>query len=1017
MELQEAKRGASEKKLQHVLSSTCVYDLPDLAWTEPACVFRGHLPTSQLPAKKSGQSMTNKLAAQQGTRHSELQVDTGPESLTAWSTVVSVGSASFGGTSLGASMVQQSVPRRLPAFNLAYEENFKELVKEDGKTNLPQLSPVTSLTLNSLQLQSVGESLSLTLRSLPKMLSALLVSLIQYPNLCFQLQSLQQQELARSAWATASLQQKELAQATASLQQKELAQSTDSLQQKELAKSTTESLKQKELVKSTAKSLQLSPTRARELQPTTAQLCSSAANSFESVQQKELANFAWLKSFPPCPTRAFQLQSFQLITVQLCFPNQLSVDQLDALQESFAGAFQKPAGFSASAFQDPGTAATATAAAFCTAAACKASRLGASKSASTTTPTMTTTTTTTPRKPSFHQKWAQKHLAPQPGSFISNFQGELQQSTSAASTRSRQEIEELEEQQMLAKHLAELVQIQEHHRRQFGEQLKKVQDQLRKQNIIATNFDKHNSFTKRAQELEKYCEELTKIDRRQKSKMHRQLSELQLPKLDHQLSKNSADELTTNNDNENELVHYNLRSPLQQQLPTVTFKKKKEQLDNLQNAANFYSAASKTKLQSRLGGQLHLQDADSALGGQLIRPSQRASTGAAQEYTGISLADSFRSRIDNLNFHIRSLDPMTFHIRSLDPMTFHVRSLDPMSFHIRSFDNSSLSTKALDSNNFSDTSFEEETFRQAISQKAAWQKRASDRQLLRQQLRRRDLQNGNFDQSSLEEETFEESSFDQSSLEEETFSKAPSKKAAWHQRPSERPLQEEQLDRRDLQQDSFQDSSLTEEPFSKTTSQKAAWQKRASDRQLLRQQLGRRELQQGNFRDSSLEESSFEQSSFEDSSLQEETFSTAASKKAASERHFASAWQTGAWQLSLAELQTRTLTPELSQLERTALHTELAELERPALTTELAQLQPSSLEASFPLGGGSFKTSPRRGGVLRACLPPAYLDLELDTKSLTPPSWLKLRPLEKFALQLSKIGLAHQNRTIAIASA
>ena len=268
------------------------------------------------------------------------------------------------------------------------------------------------------------------------------------------------------------------------------------------------------------------------------------------------------------------------------------------------------------------------------------------------------------------------------------------------------------------------------------------------------------------------------------------------------------------NEKKNELVHYNFRSQLQQQLPTVTFKKKKEQLDNLQNAANFYSAVSKTKLQSRLGGQL-LQDADSALRGQLIRPLQRASTGACQEYP-FSLADSFRSRIEH--------------------------------------------------------------------------------QLSKEQLRRRDLQTGNFSNSSLAEET-----------------------------------------------------------FNKTTSQTAAWQKRASDKQLLQQQLGRRELEKGNFRDSSLEE---------------ETFSAAASKKTAWKRHFAfPVWQTGAWQLSLAELQTRTLTPELSQLERTALHTELAELKRPALQTELEKLQPSSLEASFPLGGGSFKTSPRRGGVLSSSLP------------------------------------------------
>ena len=85
--------------------------------------------------------------------------------------------------------------------------------------------------------------------------------------------------------------------------------------------------------------------------------------------------------------------------------------------------------------------------------------------------------------------------------------------------------------------------------------------------------------------------------------------------------------------------------------------------------------------------------------------------------------------------------------------------------------------------------------------------------------------------------------------------------------------------------------------------------------------------------------------------------------------------------------QRRTSTPELAQLERTALHTELAELERPALTTELAQLQPSSLEASFPLGGGSFNTSPRRGGVLSSSLPSSSLTLtqELDAW----PTWLK----------------------------
>ena len=58
-ELEEAKG----QELIHALSSACVYDLPDLAWKDPACVFRGHLSQSQLSARNSGQQMTHKLAA------------------------------------------------------------------------------------------------------------------------------------------------------------------------------------------------------------------------------------------------------------------------------------------------------------------------------------------------------------------------------------------------------------------------------------------------------------------------------------------------------------------------------------------------------------------------------------------------------------------------------------------------------------------------------------------------------------------------------------------------------------------------------------------------------------------------------------------------------------------------------------------------------------------------------------------------------------------------------------------
>ena len=527
----------------------------------------------------------------------------------------------------------------------------------------------------------------------------------------------------------------------------------------------------------------------------------------------------------------------------------------------------------AAAFCSP--AATATASASSIASSLRPSRPRASRSPS------TTTTTTTTTKPSFIKLWAQrKSLAPQQGSFQGEFQQLFKESAFAASTRRRRT-------------------------RNFSNQ--RVEE-----------VEENNNFTTMAHELEKYCTELTKVIDEEKSKMQRQLSNLEL-------SNNIDNELTTNNDNDNELpkefcsfriaayslcfnaVHYNFvrisfstkfvhyklrneneknnelkknfdtksyifRSQLQQQLPTV--KKKKEQLDNLQNAANFYSAASKTKLQSRLGVQLQLQDADSSLGGQLIRPFQKASTEAFQEYTGISLADSFRSRID--------------------------------------------------------------------------------KQLIRQP-----------------------------------------------------------LDRRDLQQDSFQDSSLTEETFRQATSQPAAWQKRALDRQLLRKQLGKRDLHKGNFRNSSLED---------------ETFSTAASKKAAWKRHFAlatlqrTAWQRhfavaasqrAGWQLSLeqpsfqtrtsrtepSELQGRPSTTELSELERTALHTELSELQtstfqesslelsfgEPSFTALTAQL--CFREASFLLGGGRFRTSSRRGGVLETQLASACMTL--DSLSLPRPWWLK----------------------------
>ena len=280
----------------------------------------------------------------------------------------------------------------------------------------------------------------------------------------------------------------------------------------------------------------------------------------------------------------------------------------------------------------------------------------------------------------------------------------------------------------LAKHIAELGKIHKNRRQQNAGQLMcKVHYQLRSENDKKDELQENFSGQNCSLKLQPSMLLLSNLLRR---KSARELEEL------HNKLRNE-NENENENEKKNELVKYNLRSQLQQQLPTVTFKKKKEQLDNLQNAANFYSAASKTKLQSRLGGQLHLQDPYSALGGQLIRPSQRASTGAAQEYTGVSLADSFRSRID------------------------HQLSREQ------------LRRRDLQNGNFDRSSLEEETFNEAPSQTAAWNQRPSERQLQRQQLDRKDLQ---------------QDSFQDRSLTEETFSKTTSQKAAWQKRALDRQL-------------------------------------------------------------------------------------------------------------------------------------------------------------------------------------------------------------------------------------
>ena len=154
-------------------------ELPDLAWRDPALLFRGQRPSQLSKQKNPGKKVTNKLAARKGTRSSQSQAATGAESSKALLSVISSGSlASFGGASLVALMVEQPVPRQLASSEtsrLAYEGNFKETEKALAKNSFRPVSP--ELVLEQLPVPRLK-----------------LNSLIQYTDLSFQLQSLQQTE-------------------------------------------------------------------------------------------------------------------------------------------------------------------------------------------------------------------------------------------------------------------------------------------------------------------------------------------------------------------------------------------------------------------------------------------------------------------------------------------------------------------------------------------------------------------------------------------------------------------------------------------------------------------------------------------------------------------------------------------------------------------------------------------------------------------------------------------------------
>ena len=140
------KKGLQAKACTCTCQSACVYDLPDSAWHDPALLLRGQLPSQLSGQKNPGKRVTNNLAASKHKMLEESQVDTRAETSIALPTMVSLGSrASFRGraSSFIAMVSQKPVELRqtVASATLAYEESFQETAKELATNSFKAVSP------------------------------------------------------------------------------------------------------------------------------------------------------------------------------------------------------------------------------------------------------------------------------------------------------------------------------------------------------------------------------------------------------------------------------------------------------------------------------------------------------------------------------------------------------------------------------------------------------------------------------------------------------------------------------------------------------------------------------------------------------------------------------------------------------------------------------------------------------------------------------------------------------------
>ena len=362
---------------------------------------------------------------------------------------------------------------------MVVEQNLRQTVASEP--SYEDSLPETEKELSKVEAKTSFKRQSLILRSL--CFSILCVVFLSLPwfSHSFQLHGLQQKELAGSSWIAES-----------------------SLQQKEPAKSITESLQQQELeaAYSAKQSFQLTE---HSFQLTTAQFGVSF-RAF-SLPRRSFAcsnSFPWISVTLSGRTQVQQKQLQQNLFRQELFRNQQNqqlwkqVLQQELLTQQVLQQKQQQQQFFS---------------ALCIPSRLRPSRTRASTASPTMMTTTTTTTTTTPRKPSFNQQWAQKSLAPQPGSFISNFQGELQQSASTPTTGTNQRVEEFVEMDNfpqqdpeLAKHLAKLDNYSANFRNKFAE--KNRQLRVWNRELAVSNSILTHKFRKR--ELEKLLADLRK---------------------------------------------------------------------------------------------------------------------------------------------------------------------------------------------------------------------------------------------------------------------------------------------------------------------------------------------------------------------------------------------------------------------------------------------------------------------------------------------------------------------------